>query len=243
MSLSTDDDMAELPMDGLPPAGKVMAKHGEFTGARLAEEEPLLAKKIEELFAGGRGLSFKKISEITGVSRNTITAHLDTIGVLGVEQLRSLLGKSSLQASLLIVDRIMDDPDCIPKAALGMTAKMLGDQGNSMTGNPQTIIETRHTISFTASTVNQSIEAMKLAAANEMQRLGMGSATPEMATLSAEPKVLEMVRIIPQNADVVGGNHLVSDAKSTFSQSLDNSANDSTSDHDNRPPGEGVESA
>lgn len=187
----------ELGIPDLPPATAEKAKHGNFTGVQLKAEAPALCAKIVELFDKGHGLSVLKISQLTGVSRNTITALLDLEGVMSVEQLRKQVGRSSLQAAAHLVDRVMEDPDAIPKAQLGMTAKLLGDMAMTMTGQATQRIELLHTVRVEPSSMLERLQFLK-------DTIQMGPETvkilPNSDQLAAIPATILEAEIVDQVA-------------------------------------------
>lgn len=195
-------------MDGLPPKGPV--KWGEHTAAKFAETEPDLAAKVVELFDGGHGLSMLAISKLTGIPRNTIAAHLSNKGILGVEQLRQHVGKSCLQATAHLVDRVLENPDSIPASALGVTAKMLGDMGSVMTGNATSRIEHQHTISVNPDKFLSGLDELRRNAA-----LRMHSVTGEIPPISPPTAALEIDAEIVPKTDLVAVEHPLNPVESS----------------------------
>lgn len=106
--LGSGEQLALLEVDnaGLPAAAYEIAEQaGRFTGDRIFSQNPRLYNAIVALL--GRALPYREISEICGVSVNTVCAISQREGV-PIETIRERIGRLSLDVAQLTIEAIRD---------------------------------------------------------------------------------------------------------------------------------------
>lgn len=104
--------LLEVDAEGLPASAYAWGERaGQFTGERIFSTNPKLYRVIVALLA--RSVPYREISEICGVSVNTVCAVCQREGV-PVETIRERLGRLGLDVALLSMEAIRDllaDPE------------------------------------------------------------------------------------------------------------------------------------
>jgi hypothetical protein len=104
--------LLEVDAEGLPAAAYALGERaGQFTGERIFSTNPKLYRVIVALLA--RSVPYREISEICGVSVNTVCAVSQREGV-PVETIRERVGRIGLDVAYLTMEAIRDlmaDPE------------------------------------------------------------------------------------------------------------------------------------
>ncbi len=111
---------------------------GIYTGERLKRLHPDKYAAILQLVT--EGMAQRRVAPLLGVHHRTVSAVLlENAGVL--DTLRSKLSPKLMQAASLQLDRLLDDPDCVPKNVIGLTIGQLLDKYQLLSGGPTQRIE------------------------------------------------------------------------------------------------------
>lgn len=119
--LGNGEQLSLLDVDGagLPPAAYALGEaHGRFTAERIFAQNPKLYRAIVALLA--RGLPYREVSEICGVSVNTVCAVCHREGT-PVETLRERIGRLGMDVAALTMEAIREllaDPEWRQAASL-----------------------------------------------------------------------------------------------------------------------------
>lgn len=106
--LGNGEQLALLEVDdaGLPQEAYAMAEaSGRFTGDRIFSTNPRLYRAIVALL--GRSVPYREISEICGVSANTVCGVCQREGV-PIETIRERIGRLSMDVAALTVEAMRD---------------------------------------------------------------------------------------------------------------------------------------
>lgn len=164
------------------PEGPLARKRS--TGEYWARQNPELAARALVLWEETHNIS--AIASALGVgSRNTVQAFLEGRGMLKVEQ--SALKDRYLTAASLMVDRVIQEPERVPVAALAITAKLFTDGAMVLSGQPTQIV--RHEVVTVAPEVTAGeIERYRRAGMGlgSGGGLSMGSGRPAGEVIDAE---------------------------------------------------------
>lgn len=112
--LGNGEQLALLEVDdtGLPPEAYAMAEEaGRFTGDRIFSTNPRLYRAIVALL--GRSVPYREISEICGVSVNTVCGVCQREGI-PIETIRERIGRLAMDVAALTVEAMRDilaDPE------------------------------------------------------------------------------------------------------------------------------------
>jgi hypothetical protein len=112
-------------------------KEGRYTLQRVKARKPRAYQAAIELLAVGKpgyeGL--ERIGQITGLHHLTVAAiRDDPAAQMSIDMVRDRLAKKFRAASELQVDRILEEPDIIPPAAIGITIDKLNSHAELLEG-------------------------------------------------------------------------------------------------------------
>lgn len=102
----TQLDLIDVDEAGLPEQAYAMAESaGRFTGERIFSTNPRLYRAVVALLS--RAVPYREISEICGISVNTVCAVCQREGV-PIETIRERIGRLSLDVAQLTIEAIRD---------------------------------------------------------------------------------------------------------------------------------------
>lgn len=117
-----------------------------------------------------RGMGVKRIAALVRCHVHTVQAVRDRFP-RSVATEKERLADLCLQASTLMVEQILDNPDAVPAQSWGLTAAQLADKALQLRGGPTVTIEHRHT--FGHDDFNALVKAAPIDV--EAQRMGLGA--------------------------------------------------------------------
>jgi hypothetical protein len=138
-------------------------------------------ERREAIIGACVSLGTRRVAEAFGVSREVVRAlRAEAIRDGKLDHLKEEMGRRALGAADVVLDRIVDEVDDLPRASLAITYGILKDKGLLLTGQPTSRVE--HTVAVTHGDLNAMIDSLPVATpvssgdGGGQKGLGLGSA-------------------------------------------------------------------
>lgn len=116
-------------------------------------------EKREAIIGACVNLGTRRVAEAFGVSREVVRAlRSEAIRDGKLDHLKEEMGRRALGAADVVLDRIVDEVDSLPRASLAITYGILKDKGLLLTGQPTSRVE--HTVATTHDDINAWVESL-----------------------------------------------------------------------------------
>ena len=173
MSQQSTIPLPDLP--GIGPGWELLGMDAErsrrCTGTTAAAD----AGRREAILSACIHVGTRRAAQAYGVSREVVRAlKLEAVRSGKLDQMKEEAGRRALGAADLILDRIIDEVDDLPRAQLPIAYGILKDKGLLLTGQPTARIE--HTVTVDHATLNDLIESLPAA-----QPVPAGDPAPQKA--------------------------------------------------------------